>query len=97
MSITAELSDRASQRQKVRAYLESHPCQIVSQQTLKQISGADAVRNRIGELRRGECGEAPMHIETVYEDGSKLASYRFVPWVPLGRSADMPTEQPALF
>lgn len=54
-TVQQEITDRATQRTKLAAFLRAHPNTIYSQETLAGACGADvgAIRTRLSELKRG--------------------------------------------
>lgn len=103
-TVQQEITDRATQRTKLEAFLRAHPSTIYSQETLAEACGADvgAIRTRITELKR-----AGMYLrwesgsyrdwEGIVHRGKKRWSYVPRPAEPLGRDAGDSVGQSDLF
>ncbi len=84
-AITGELVRRQSLSSRLEGYLKARPGVWVTMAELAAVGGLGGWRTRLSELGRREID--PLRIEWNGRNGS-LSAHRFVPWEPIGRSAD---------
>ncbi len=80
-----ELQRRASLASQLEAYLKGRPGQWVTMAELAAVGGLGGWRTRLSELGRRPVD--PMRIEHNGKSGN-ASRHRFVPWEPVGPSAD---------
>ena len=113
-SLTQEITRRQSNTEKVLALFRSRPLEWIDWTELAEVGGALAWRTRVSGARqiiRAEGGTLENRQRrniSVERDqdrqparmclGAIISEYRYKPFVPLGRSADVqPPDQQALF
>src|SRR5678816_2014706 len=77
---------------KLEAHFRAHPLQWISILDLMKIGGPSWRSRIVNDLRQKRGLNVP------WNHDNRASAYRFIPWVQLGRSADVqPPDQPALF
>ena len=103
-TVSEEVSERQAHCAILADWFRKNPLVEITPADLKALVG-DNYQQRISEVKRGKLvnGESTaMHIENVPKwetrsDGTKRklsGSYRFLPYKPLARSADVPLSRP---
>lgn len=82
-----ERARRQSNTEKVLTLFRAHPMRWLHWRRFEAVGGACAWRTRISEARRIVKAEGGT-IEN--NDSVKRSAYRYLPYVPLARSADIP-------
>ena len=94
-SLTSEITRRQSNTDRVLAVFRAHPGRWLHWRRFEKVGGACAWRSRIADARRILKAEGGI-VEN--NDSIKRSAYRYLPYVPAGRAADVqPPDQPALF
>jgi len=89
-SLAPELERRESLKSRLERLFRSRPREWISMTDLALVGGVGGFRTRISELNLRE--KNPMLIEWNGLNGARSA-HRYVPYVPLGPSADAPRER----
>ncbi len=93
--MTTEHQRRQTLAQKLEDLLKSRPGEWIALHELAAVGGIGGWRTRLSELGRRSVD--PLTIEHNGKNGAASA-HRYLPWVPLGRAADVePPDQPSLF
>ena len=87
MSTHPEHQRRQSLAAKLEAFLKARPGEWISMQELAQVGGIGGWRTRLSELGRRKVD--PLYVVHNGKNGAASA-HRYLPWRPLGRSADVP-------
>lgn len=85
MSFPQEQRRRASLASKLEELLKSRPGEWIPMADLAKVGGIGGWRTRLSELRL----ERDMRIDWNGKNGA-ASCHRFLPYAPLGRSADVP-------
>lgn len=104
-SLHPEIQRRQGNTAKVLALLRANPRVWLKAEHFMDLAGALAWRTRISDARKiieAEGGKLENRQTYVRKgDGEQemicvISEYRYLPYQPLGRSADMPSVQPSL-